>query len=247
MVSLKSHAEIAKMKASGEILRDLLAYLGEHIKPGVTTRHLDSLAYEFITARGAYPSFLHYEGYPGSICASVNEMVVHGIPGSRKLKEGDIIGIDVGAVLDGYHGDAARTFAVGEISPEDARLIEVTRECFFKAVEVMTEGNRLSDIAKAVQTHAESNGYSVVRALTGHGIGRAMHEDPQVPNFVTPGLGMRLKNGMVLAVEPMINQGTWQVKFLDDGWGVVTRDGKKSAHYENTVAITEDGPQILTL
>ena len=247
MVTLKSHAEIEKMRAAGQIVRETLDLLGEHVKPGVTTRHLDALAYEYITSHHAYPSFLHYEGYPASVCASVNEMVVHGIPGSRKLKEGDIISLDVGAVLDGYHGDAARTFAVGEISPENARLIEVTRECFFKAVEVMTEGHRLSDIAAAVQQHAESHGYSVVRALTGHGIGREMHEDPQVPNFVTSGLGMRLKNGMVLAVEPMINLGTWQVKFLDDGWGVVTRDGKNWAHYENTVAITENGPRILTL
>ncbi len=235
------------MRRAGKIVKDALELVRESVKPGITTRALDKLAYDYIILQGARPSFLHYNGYPASICASVNEVVVHGIPSSRKLEEGDIVSIDIGAEKDGFHGDAARTFAVGEISAEAKRLIEVTEQCFFKAVEQMTEGNRLSDVARAVQTAAESNGYGVVRALTGHGIGRSMHEDPQVPNFVTAGLGMRLRAGMTLAVEPMINQGTWDVKFLSDGWSVVTADGKLSAHYENTVAVTAGKPEILTL
>ncbi len=247
MVTLKSKSEIEAMRRAGEIVRDVLKLLGENVKPGVTTRKLDSLAFDFITSRGAKPSFLHYNGFPASICASVNEVVVHGIPSQRHLLEGDIIGIDVGAELDGFHGDAARTFAVGEISPENRRLIEVTEKCFFEAAAVAREGNRLSDIARAVQTLAESEGYSVVRALTGHGIGRSMHEDPEVPNFVSARANMRLKAGMTLAIEPMINMGTHDVKWLKDGWSVITADGKPSAHYENTVAITGGDPIILTL
>ena len=247
MVTVKSQHELEAMKRAGKIVADVLSLVGEHVKPGVTTRSLDKLAYDYITSQGASPSFLHYNGFPASICASVNEMVVHGIPGSRKLVEGDIIGIDVGAKIDGFHGDAARTFAVGEIDEDKKRLILVTEQCFFEALKVLREGNRISDIARAVQTTAENAGYSVVRALTGHGIGREMHEDPQVCNYVTSGQGLRLKAGMTLAVEPMINMGVYDVKWLEDGWSVVTADGKPSAHYENTVAITEGEPIILTL
>ena len=247
MVTVKSQHELEAMKRAGKIVADVLSLVGEHVKPGVTTRSLDKLAYDYITSQGASPSFLHYNGFPASICASVNEMVVHGIPGSRKLVEGDIIGIDVGAKIDGFHGDAARTFAVGEIDEDKKRLILVTEQCFFEALKVLREGNRISDIARAVQTTAENAGYSVVRALTGHGIGREMHEDPQVCNYVTSGQGLRLKAGMTLAVEPMINMGVYDVKWLEDGWSVVTADGKPSAHYENTDEITEGEPIILTL
>lgn len=247
MVTVKSQHELEAMKRAGKIVADVLSLVGEHVKPGVTTRSLDKLAYDYITSQGATPSFLHYNGFPASICASVNEMVVHGIPGSRKLAEGDIIGIDVGAKIDGFHGDAARTFAVGEIDEEKKKLILVTEQCFFEALKVMKEGNRISDIARAIQTTAENANFSVVRALTGHGIGREMHEDPQICNYVTSGQGLRLKAGMTLAVEPMINMGVYDVKWLDDGWSVVTADGKPSAHYENTVAITEGEPVILTL
>ncbi|MBQ2712024.1 MAG: type I methionyl aminopeptidase [Clostridia bacterium] len=247
MISIKSKADIAAMQRAGEIVRDLLLLMEEKVKPGVTTRELDRIAYEFIIARKAAPSFLHYNGYPATICASVNEMVVHGIPGKYRLCEGDIISIDVGAVIDGFHADAARTFGVGTVSAEKQRLMDVTKQCFFDALAVCREGNRLSDIARAVQTLAEKNGYGVVRALTGHGIGKQMHEDPQVANFVTGGQGLRLRAGMAIAIEPMINQGTWQVRFLDDGWSVLTMDGKPSAHYENTVIITEGEPIVTTL
>lgn len=247
MISIKSKADIAAMQRAGEIVRDLLLLMEEKVKPGVTTRELDRIAYEFIIARKAVPSFLHYNGYPATICASVNEMVVHGIPGKYRLCEGDIISIDVGAVIDGFHADAARTFGVGTVSAEKQRLMDVTKQCFFDALAVCREGNRLSDIARAVQTLAEKNGYGVVRALTGHGIGKQMHEDPQVANFVTGGQGLRLRAGMAIAIEPMINQGTWQVRFLDDGWSVLTMDGKPSAHYENTVIITEGEPIVTTL
>lgn len=247
MISIKSKADIAAMQRAGEIVRDLLLLMEEKVKPGITTRELDRIAYEFIIARKAAPSFLHYNGYPATICASVNEMVVHGIPGKYRLCEGDIISIDVGAVIDGFHADAARTFGVGTVSAEKQRLMDVTKQCFFDALAVCREGNRLSDIARAVQTLAEKNGYGVVRALTGHGIGKQMHEDPQVANFVTGGQGLRLRAGMAIAIEPMINQGTWQVRFLDDGWSVLTMDGKPSAHYENTVIITEGEPIVTTL
>lgn len=247
MVTIKSPAEIESMKKAGAIVRDVLNLMRDSVRPGVTTGHLDKLAYDYIRSQHAVPSFLHYNGFPASICASVNEQVVHGIPSDRRLEEGDIVGIDVGAVFDGFHGDAARTFAVGQIDAETHRLIDVTEQCFFEAVKAVRVDNRLRDIAQAVQSTAESAGFSVVRALTGHGIGRAMHEDPQVPNFMTAGLGMRLRAGMALAIEPMINQGTWDVIFKDDGWTVVTRDGKPSAHYENTVIVTEGEPILTTL
>ena len=221
--------------------------LKEHVKVGVTTKELDKLAHDYIISRGAKPSFLGYGGFPGSICASVNEQVVHGIPSNRKLVSGDIIGIDCGVIYKGWQSDAARTFAVGEISEKHKKLIQVTEQSFFEAMKVIREGARLGDIGAAVQNLAESNGFSVVRDLVGHGIGKDMHEDPQVPNYGKAGKGLRLKRNMTLAIEPMINEGTYEVSALDDGWTVVTDDDGYSAHYENTVLITEDGYEILSL
>ena len=217
-------------------------------KPGVSTLELDRAAEEYIRSQGATPSFLHYNGYPKSICTSVNEQVVHGIPGHYRLKEGDIIGVDVGAKLDGFHGDAARTFLIGQVDPAVEELVRVTRECFFEGLKFARPGYRISDISRAVQAHAEAHGYGVVRELIGHGIGRDMHEPPDVPNFVGGGFGrgVRLTPGMTIAVEPMINLGGREVLQKSDGWTVVTRDGKPSAHYENTIAITEDEPLLLT-
>ncbi len=248
MISIKSAKEIEKMERAGGVVRDLLELLGSEVRPGITTGELDRIAFDYIKTRGGVPSFLHYNGYPKSICASIDDEVVHGIPSSkRRLEEGQIVSIDVGAVLDGFHGDAARTFPVGKIDPEKQRLIDVTRECFFAAVRDLKEGSRLSDIGRAVENTAHAAGYSVVRDLVGHGIGRQMHEDPSVPNFVTAGAGLRLKAGMTIAVEPMINAGVWQVKWCSDGWTVKTADGKPSAHYENTVLIEPDGCRLLTL
>ena len=235
------------MREAGKILRDTLNMLKEHVKVGVTTKELDKLAHDYIISRGAKPSFLGYGGFPGSICASVNEQVVHGIPSNRKLISGDIIGIDCGVIYKGWQSDAARTFAVGEISEKHKKLIQVTEQSFFEAMKVIREGARLGDIGAAVQNLAESNGFSVVRDLVGHGIGKDMHEDPQVPNYGKAGKGLRLKRNMTLAIEPMINEGTYEVSALDDGWTVVTDDDGYSAHYENTVLITEDGYEILSL
>lgn len=247
MIIIKSNQEIDKMRKAGKVVADCHLYLQELIKPGITTLELDQKAEEFIRKAGAYPTFLNYNGYPKSICASINEEIIHGIPGNRVLKEGDIISIDLGATLDGFVGDAARTHAVGKISEEDQKLIDVTRESFFKGIEQAKVGNRLSDISHAVQQHAESNGFSVVRDYVGHGIGREMHEAPQIPNYGEPHHGPKLKAGMCLAIEPMINAGVYDLNVLDDGWTVITADNKKSAHYENTIVITEDGPEILTL
>ncbi len=247
MISIKTEEEIVLMRGANAIVRDLLLYLEEHIKPGITTKRLDSLAYDFIVKNNAKPSFLGFEGYPASICTSIDAQVVHGIPSERKLVEGEIISVDVGTIYKGYQGDAARTFAVGEISAEKQRLIDVTRESFFKGIECLKDGARLGDLGYAIQSYAEKNGYSVVRALTGHGIGREMHEDPAIPNFGKAGRGMRVKAGMTLAIEPMINMGDYDVLLLDDGWTVVTADYKPSAHYENTVLVTENGVEILSL
>ena len=247
MIYLKSPAEIELMRKSGAILRDLLLALEEKVKPGVSTKKLDEFAYDFIKRHNAEPSFLGYGGFPASICASIDEVVVHGIPSHRRLEEGMIIGGDVGAILNGWQSDAARTFLVGEVSEEKKKLVETTRESFFVGVEQFKEGGRLGDISHAIQEYNEQRGYSVVRAMVGHGIGKKMHEDPQVPNFGRAGHGVRLEKGLVLAIEPMINLGTWQVETLDDGWTCVTIDGKPSAHYENTVALTENGAEILTL
>lgn len=248
-LTVKTAAEIEKMRVAGAIVRDTLALLGEHAKAGVTTRELDRLAADYIANCGAKASFLGYQGYPKSICTSVNAQVVHGIPDSYRLKEGDIVSVDVGAVKDGFHGDAARTFLVGEVSAEAKALVEVTRECFFRGIAQAKASNRISDIARAVETHAHAHGYGVVRDLVGHGIGREMHEPPEVPNFTDPrlGRGIRLVPGMTIAVEPMINAGAWRVLQEANGWTIVTADGSLSAHYENTIAITEGEPEILTL
>ena len=235
------------MREPCAIVRDTLAYIGTKVKPGITTRELDRYAEEYIRSRGAIPSCLGYCGYPASICASVNEVIVHGIPGERFLHEGDIISIDLCAYKNGFHGDGARTFAVGEISDEKKKLIRVTEECFRKAIENLRAGTPLYDIGAAVQKHAEENGFSVVREYVGHGIGREMHEDPSVPNYGKRGTGVRLRAGTVLCIEPMILAGSRESRVLADGWTAVTADGKAAAHYENTVVIREDGVEILTL
>ena len=248
MITLKTPAEISLMKESGEITKNVLDLIGKTIKDGMTTKQLNDIAYDYIKSCGAAPSFLGYGGYPASICASIDDIVVHGIPDDKTfIKSGQIVSIDVGVIYNGWQGDAARTFLVGDVSPEKRKLVQVTEECFFKAIERLRDGTPLGDVGFAVQSHAEANGFSVVRALTGHGIGREMHEDPSVPNYGRKGTGIRLKKGMVIAIEPMINMGGFQVDFLSDGWSVRTRDRKPSAHYENTVAITENGVEILTL
>lgn len=248
MITVKTEEQIELMRKAGKVTGDVLRLIGSEIKEGMTTKDLDRIAYEYIKSFGGEPSFLGYSGYPASICASIDETVVHGIPSDDVvIRNGQIVSIDVGVVLNGWQGDAARTFMVGDVSEEKKKLVKVTQECFFKAVENLKDGTPLGDIGYAVQTHAESNGFSVVRALVGHGIGREMHEDPSVPNYGKKGTGIRLKKGMVIAIEPMINAGVYQVDFMSDGWGVKTRDRKPSAHYENTVAITADGVEILTL
>jgi methionyl aminopeptidase len=246
MVIRKSRAEIEKMRRSGLIVAGTLSKLRQMVAPGITTRDLDVVAESTIRAAGAIPTFKGYRGFPASICASVNDEVVHGIPSDRRLKEGDIIKLDCGATLDGYVGDAAISVAVGEVSPEVARLLEVTRESLLKAIEKMVAGNRLYDVSYAVQQYVEERGFSIVRDFCGHGIGQRMHEDPQVPNYGRPGTGPVLKEGWVLAIEPMVNEGSFEVKVLSDGWTVKTRDGKASSHFEHTIAVTEDGPRVLT-
>lgn len=248
MITVKTDAEIALMRESGKLTKNVLELLGREIKEGMTTKDLDRIAYDYIKSCGATPSFLGYGGsYPASICASVDETVVHGIPSDDiVIKSGQLVSIDVGVLYNGWQGDAARTFMIGDVSAEKRKLVKVTEECFFKAIERLKDGTPLGDIGYAVQSHAEANGFSVVRKLVGHGIGREMHEDPSVPNFGKKGTGIRLKKGMTIAIEPMINAGVYQVDFLSDGWGVVTKDGRPSAHYENTVAITDNGVEILT-
>lgn len=246
MIVLKSEREIQYMRDAGKISAEALMLVGEKIKPGVTTKELDDIARKYIEKNGAVPSFLGYSGYPATICASVNDEVVHGIPSGRVLKDGDIISIDLGAKYKGYHGDNAKTYAVGEISSEAKRLIEVTEKSFYAGMEAFIEGNRLKDISAAVQKTAEDAGFSVVRELVGHGIGQQLHEEPNVPNFVGPSKGPRLRTGMVLCIEPMINMGAKQTVTLDDGWTVCTKDGNLSSHYEHTIALTGSGPEILT-
>lgn len=247
MLTIKNQAEIEKMRRAGYIVAEVLALMAEMVRPGITTKDLDIAAEKLIRSRGARPLFLGYGGFPASICASVNEQVVHGIPGDRVLKAGDIISIDVGAEKNGYCGDAARTFAVGEIDPETRRLLEVTELSLQKGWEKAVCNNRLGDIAHSVQKTVEKAGFSVVRDYTGHGIGKRMHEDPAVPNYGKAGSGMKLVNGMALAIEPMVNMGTHKVITLSDGWTVVTKDLMPSAHFENTVAITPKGPRLLTV
>lgn len=246
MIILKSNKELEYMREAGKIVAYVHEVLKDAVKPGITTKELDEIAEREILRHKAIPAFKGYHGFPASICASVNEEVVHGIPGLKTLKDGDIISIDIGVVYHGYYGDAAKTHPVGQVREEALKLIEVTRQSFYEGLKFCREGNRLSDISHAIQTHVESNGFSVVRDFVGHGIGQKMHEDPQIPNFGPPGKGPRLMEGMVLAIEPMVNMGTYKVKTLLDNWTVVTMDGKMSAHYEHTVAITKDEPVILT-
>ncbi|AKL97032.1 methionine aminopeptidase Map [Clostridium aceticum] len=247
MIYMKSRQEIEIMRRAGKIVAEAHELLKEAIKPGVTTKELDTIAEEHIRKRGATPAFKGYGGFPASICTSINHEVVHGIPGLKRLEDGDIISIDIGALYEGYYGDAAKTHAVGKISEEAEKLIKITRESFYEGLKYAFEGNRLSDISHAIQTYVEKEGFSVVRNYVGHGIGTKMHEEPQVPNYGPPGKGPRLQSGMVLAIEPMINAGTYEVKVLSDGWTVITLDGKYSAHYEHTIAITKGEPEILTV
>ncbi|MBN1063547.1 type I methionyl aminopeptidase [Clostridium botulinum] len=247
MIIIKNNDEIALMRKAGRIVAETLLLLEENIKPGITTAELDRVAEEFITKHGAKPSFKGLYGFPSSLCISVNEQVVHGIPGNYKIKDGDIVSIDCGAFIDGFHGDAARTFPIGEVTNDAKRLIDVTKESFFQGIKYAKEGNRLGNISHEIQNYIEAAGFSVVRDFVGHGIGRKLHEDPEVPNFGREGKGTKLLNGIVLAIEPMVNIGNYKVKTLSNGWTVVTADATLSAHYENTVAILPDGPEILTL
>ncbi|MDE7395826.1 MAG: type I methionyl aminopeptidase [Clostridiales bacterium] len=247
MITIKKPNEIEKMRVAGKLTGDALKYIEEHIKPGITTAQINKLIHEFITSHDAIPSFLGYRGYPASACVSVNDVVVHGIPGSYALQEGDIVSIDVGVIKDGWNGDAARTFGVGKISAEAQKLIDVTRECFFEGIKHARAGRRLGDLGEAIQKHAESNGFGVVREMIGHGIGRNMHEDPSVPNYGKAGTGVLLKSGYTIAVEPMINAGTFKIKFDSDGWTTRSADGSLSAHYENKIVVQDGETLILKL
>lgn len=246
MIICKTPREIEIMREAGRIVALTHQELKQHITPGITTKELDQIAEKTIQKYGATPSFKGYNGFPGSICASVNEELVHGIPGKRKLKEGDIISIDIGAKYNGYHGDSAWTYPVGNISESVQKLLDVTEKSLYLGLEQVKPGERLSNISHAVQTHAEENGFSIVREYVGHGIGQDLHEDPQIPHYGSPNRGPRLKPGMVICVEPMVNQGRRYVKTLSDDWTVVTVDGKWCAHFEHTIALTEAGYEILT-
>jgi len=251
MIVLKTHREIETMRAVNLIVAEILDRLGEAVRPGTTTGELDKLADKMIFRAGAKAAFKGYrmrnqKPYPAAICSSVNDEIVHGIPGPRILKEGDIVGVDVGVIYKGFVGDAARTYPVGEVSDQAKRLLKITRESLYKGIEQAVAGNRLQDISAAVQGHVETNGFTVVRDFVGHGIGRKMHELPQIPNYTGVGWNPRLEVGMTLALEPMVNEGTWRVKLLDDEWTAVTADGKLSAHFEHSVAITDNGPFVLS-
>ncbi len=247
MIILKNKLEIERMRDSGKIAALAREIGGECAKAGVSTAQIDAKIKQTITSHGATPSFLGYGGFPGSACISVNDEVIHGIPGDRILQDGDIVKIDVGAFYKGFHSDCAATFAVGQVSDIATKLIEVTKQSFFEGIKFAVPDNRIGDISNAVQQYAERFGFSVVREFVGHGVGRDLHEDPSVPNYGHAGRGVRLRSGMVLAIEPMINEGVYNVSVLDNEWTVVTDDGKLSSHYENTVAITDDGPMILTV
>ncbi|MGN0025647.1 MAG: type I methionyl aminopeptidase [Clostridium sp.] len=247
MIIIKNNKEIDLMRSAGKIVAETLLLIEEKVRPGITTAELDSIAEEFITKHGARPSFKGLYGFPASLCISVNEQVVHGIPGGYVLKDGDIVSVDCGANINGFHGDAARTFGVGNITKEAEKLINVTRESFFRGIEYAKVGNRLTDISHEIQNCVEAAGFSVVRDFVGHGIGRVVHEDPDIPNYGPPGRGPKLVEGMALAIEPMVNAGNYKVKTLSNDWTVVTSDGSLSAHYENTIVILPDGPEILTL
>ncbi len=246
MISLKSAREVERMRRAGQVTAQARALAGQMVKPGVTTLEIDRAVQKFIQKQGGTPSFLHYAGYPASACISVNDEVIHGIPGPRVLQEGDIVSIDVGALIDGFHGDCAATFPCGQVSPEALRLIQVTRQSFFEGIRQARAGGRVSDISHGVQEYVEANGFSVVRDYVGHGVGRQLHEPPEVPNYGRPGHGARLEAGMTLAVEPMVNAGDWHIKVLKDGWTVKTVDGSLAAHYENSILITDGEPEILT-
>lgn len=247
MIILKTKREIEIMRRAGRLVAQSHELVRQHIKPGITTREIDQIVEDFLRSQNAIPTFKGYNGFPYSICASVNEEVVHGFPSNRKLQKGDIVSVDIGATFEGYVGDSAKTFLVGEVDDEKRRLVEVTRQSFYEGIKFAKESYRLSDISHAIQQYAESAGFSVVRDYVGHGIGKKMHESPQIPNFGKPGKGPRLQEGMVLAIEPMINAGTYNVKVLDNDWTVVTVDGKPSAHYEHTIAITDGEPMLLTV
>lgn len=247
MIILKSEHEIEYIRKASKLTADTLKLLIDAVRPGITTKELDQMAEDYIRSHGGIPSCKGYYGYPATICASVNEQVVHGIPGDYKLKNGDVISIDLVSSINGYHGDSAVTVPVGKVNSKTLKLLKVTEESLFKGIEQAKVGNRLGDISHAVQVHAENAGYGVVRDFVGHGIGREMHEDPQIPNYGRKGQGPLLKPGMVLCIEPMINMGTWKVRVLEDDWTAVTVDGKPAAHFEHTIVIREDGPEILTL
>ncbi len=246
-IIVKNDNQIEKMRVSGKLVGQLLLLLEKAVRPGVTTKELDDIAYDFIIKNDATPSFKNYNGFPASICASINDEVIHGIPGLRKLKSGDIISIDVGVFKNGYHGDAARTFPVGDISDEAKKLIDITKQSFFEGLKFVRAGNHLHEISAAIQDYVEANGFSIVRDFVGHGIGTKLHEAPQVPNYKTKSRGPLLVKGMALAIEPMVNVGDYRVNILDDGWTVLTADNKYSAHYEHTVIVTEDEPELLTV
>ena len=247
MIAIKNEHELESMRQACKITAAARALAGEMVRPGVSTKTIDKAVHDFIVAQGAKPSFLNYHGFPASTCICVNDVVVHGIPGGDVLKDGDIVTVDVGAFYKGFHGDCAATFPCGSVSAEAQKLIDVTKQSFFEGMRFATKGHRVSDISHAIQTYVESNGFSVVRSFVGHGIGRQLHEDPEVPNYGNPGRGPRLLPGMTIAVEPMVNVGTYDVKVLKDGWTAVTADGKLSAQYENTVLITDGEPEILTV
>lgn len=246
-IFIKSADEIKKMRESGAIVGGALALLSRMISPNVTTLELDKAAEEFIRSHGATPSFLGYNGFPKSVCISINEEVIHGIPGKRRLCEGDIVSVDIGAYKDGFHGDAARTFACGNISELGQRLIDVTKQCFFEGLKFACEGCRVVDISRAIQTYVESNGFSIVRDFIGHGVGKDLHESPEIPNYVSKLRGPTLRTGMTIAVEPMVTAGGYAVKRLADDWTIVSKDGSLSAHYENSILINGDSPELLTV
>ena len=247
MIPIKNEREIDAMRQACKLTAAARALAGKMVRPGVTTRQIDKAVHDFIVSHGAKPSFLHYGGFPASACISVNETVIHGIPDHRVLREGDIVSVDVGAYYKGFHGDCAATYACGEISPQARKLIDVTKQSFFEGLKFAKQGCRISDIGHAVQTYVEANGFSVVRSFIGHGVGAQLHEEPEVPNFGKPGRGPRLIRGMTIAIEPMVTEGTYEVRVLKDRWTTVTCDGKLAAHYENTVLITDGEPEILTV
>jgi methionyl aminopeptidase len=247
VIIIRSHREIEHLKKSNIIVAEVFQELKKAIKPGITTKELDQITETIILSKGALPAFKGYRGFPASLCVSINEEVVHGIPGQRRLKEGDIVSLDVGVNLNGYFGDGAITLPIGDVDREAKRLLEVTERALYTGIEQAKVGNRLFDISYAIQSWVEDHGFSVVRDFVGHGIGKDLHEEPQIPNFGSPHQGPRLERGMIFALEPMVNEGTYEVKILSDGWTVVTADGKRSAHFEHTIAITDGGPEILSI